>query len=199
MRSSLVGVCVWVPTTTLTRPSRKWPEGLFLARRFGVEVDNDGVRAGLEPAGGDLAVDGAEGAVDLGHEDAAHGVDDEYFGAVVRFEQRGAAAGRAGREVDRPDQAVLALDVDERVLLVEGVITQRDGVGAGVDQLEVDALGDAEAAGGVLTIDDQEIEIVALAQAGDRLDGGLAARTPYDVAEESRRIRPFRACGCRRS
>jgi hypothetical protein len=64
------------------------------------------------------------------------------------------------------------------------VIAKRDGVSAGIDQLEVDALGDAEAAGRVLTVDDEEVEIVALAQAGDGLDGGLAARTPYDVAEK---------------
>ena len=72
---------------------------------------------------------------------------------------RGAAAGRAGRIVDRADQPRRALDEDQRLLLVPGVIAERDRVGAGVEQLLVDRLGDAEAAGGVLAVDDDEIEL----------------------------------------
>ena len=71
----------------------------------------------------------------------------------------GAAARRAGRIVDRPDQARRALDEDQRLLLVPGMIAERDGVGAGVEQFAIDRLGDAEAAGGVLAVDDDEIEL----------------------------------------
>ena len=100
-----------------------------------------------------LAVDGGERIVERLHEHAAHGIDDERAGAVLRLDQRRAAAGRAGGIVDRPDQARRALDEDERLLLVPGVIAERDGVGAGLDQLAIDRLGDAETARRVLAVD----------------------------------------------
>ena len=106
-----------------------------------------------------LAVDRGERIVERVHEDAAHGIDDQHARAVFRLDQRRAAARRAGRIIDRPDQARRALDEDQRLLLVPGVIAKRDGVGAGIDQLAVDRLGDAEAAGGVLAIDHHEIEL----------------------------------------
>ena len=40
--------------------------------------------ASLEPTGLDLALHGAERAVELRHEDEAHGVDDQHVGAVAR-------------------------------------------------------------------------------------------------------------------
>ena len=61
--------------------------------------------------------------------------------------------------IERADQPRRALDEHQRLALVPGVIAERDGVGAGVDQLVVDRLGDAEAAGGVLAVDDDEIEL----------------------------------------
>ncbi len=75
-----------------------------------------------------------------------------------RPDQRGAAAWRALGIVDRPYELRIALDEDERLLLVEGVIAERHRVGAGFDQLLEDRLGDAEAAGGVLAVDDDEVE-----------------------------------------
>ena len=106
-----------------------------------------------------LALDRGERIVERIHEDAAHGVDDEHARAVLGLDHGGAAARRAGRIVDRPDQPRRALDEDQRLLLVPGMIAERDGVGAGVDQLAIDRLGDAEAAGGVLAVDDDEIEL----------------------------------------
>src|SRR6202011_4433109 len=89
----------------------------------------------------------------------AHGVDDEDAGAVLRRYHRGAAARGAGRVIGRADQPRRTLDEDERLALVPGVIAERDGVGAGVEQVLVDRLGDAEAAGGVLAVKDDEIEL----------------------------------------
>jgi hypothetical protein len=42
------------------------------------------------------------------------------------------------RVVDRPEQAVVALDEDERFALIEHVISGRHHVGAGVEQLNQD-------------------------------------------------------------
>ena len=78
----------------------------------------------------------------------------------------------------------MALDEDERLLLVEGMVAERDGVGAGLEQLLQDGLGDAEAAGRVLAVDDDEVERVAPAQAGQRLDNRLAAGAADDIAEK---------------
>jgi hypothetical protein len=78
--------------------------------------------------------------------------------AVLGVDQGGAAAGRMTREVQRADQARRALDEDQRLLLIPGVVAERDRVGTGIQQLLVDRLGDAETAGGILTIDDDEVE-----------------------------------------
>ena len=73
-------------------------ERLLLARRLGVEVDDDGVGLLAERTGGELAVDRRERIVERIHEDAAHGVDDEHARAVPRDIEAGAAAGRARRD-----------------------------------------------------------------------------------------------------
>ena len=64
------------------------------------------------------------------------------------------------------------------------MVAERHGVGAGLDQLVENCLGDAEAAGGVLAVDDDKVERVAAAQAGQRVDYRLAAGAADDVAEK---------------
>ena len=132
----------------------------------------------------ELAVDRGERIVERVHEDAAHGVDDEHPRAVFGLDQRRAAARRAGGIVDRPDQPRRALDEDQRLLLVPGMIAERDGVGAGVDEFAIDRLGDAEAAGGVLAVDHDEIELPVADEAGQALvdDGPPAAAD--NIADE---------------
>ena len=66
--------------------------------------------------------------------------------------------GVPGRKIRRPNQPRRALDEHQRLALIPGMIAERDRVGAGIDEFLVDRLGDAEAAGGVLAIDDDEIE-----------------------------------------
>ena len=48
------------------------------------------------------------------------------------------------------------------------MVAERDGIGAGVDQVLIDRLGDAEAAGGVLAVDDDEIELPVAISPGRR-------------------------------
>ena len=78
--------------------------------------------------------------------------------------------GRAGGIIGRPDQARLALDEDERLALVEGVIAERHRVDADGQELLEDRFGEAEAAGGVLAVDDDEIEPPARAQERNLLE-----------------------------
>ena len=102
-------------------------------------------------------LDGAERVVEIAHEHAAHGVDHEHVGAVRRLEQAGAAPGRAFRKIDGPEQTVMPLDEDQRLALIPDMIAGGHDVGAGIEKLGQDLLGDAEAAGRVLAIDHDEI------------------------------------------
>ena len=99
----------------------------------------------------------------------------------LRLDQGRAAARRAGRIVDRTDEPRRPLDEHQRLLLVPGVIAERDRVGAGIDELLIDRLGDAEAAGGVLAVDDDEIE-------------PPVAHQPRQPLEHDRRARCARRC-----
>ena len=159
-------------------------ERLLLARRLRVDVDHDGVGDLAQRAGLELPVGGGEGIVEGVHEDAADQVDDQDAAARMGLDQAGAAARRAGRIVGRAEQLGLALDEDERLALVPGVVAEGDRVGAGGEDLVADRLRDAEAAGGVLAVDDDAVEPPALAQGGQALGYGAAAGPADDVAEE---------------
>ena len=64
------------------------------------------------------------------------------------------------------------------------MIAERHRVGAGIDEFLIDRLGDAEAAGGVLAIDDDEIERPVADHAGQMLRDGGAPGPADDVADE---------------
>ena len=64
------------------------------------------------------------------------------------------------------------------------MVAERDGVGAGIEEFLVDRLGDAEAAGGVLAIDDDEIERPVADHAGQMLRNGGAPGPADHVADE---------------
>src|SRR4051794_29123293 len=145
---------------------------LLLAARFAMEVDDDGVSRNAERTGAELALERREGIVERRHEDAAERVDDQRMLAVLGLDQRGAAAGRAARIVRRPHKSLRALDEHKGLALVPGVIAERHRVGASIEKLLIDRFGDTEAAGGILAVDDDEIERPVLDHArqifGDR-------------------------------
>ena len=114
--------------------------------------------ASRKRTGVELAAYRVEGIVERLHEDAAHRVDDQRALAVLGVDQGCTPARRMARKVQRPDQARRALDEHQRFLLVPGVVAERDRVGAGIEEILIDRLGDAETAGGILAIDDDEIE-----------------------------------------
>ena len=164
-------------------------ERLLLAGRLGMDVDDDGVGGFAQRARHQLAVDGGERIVERVHEDAAHGIDHQHARAVLGLDHGRAAARRAGRIIDRPDQLRRALDENQRLLLVPGMIAERDGIGAGLDQLAIDRFGNAETAGRVLAIDHDQIELPFLDQAGQALNRRQSARC-------GRRRRRRRECAC---
>ena len=66
----------------------------------------------------------------------------------------------------------------------QGVIAERHRVGADVDKFVEDCLGDAEAAGGVLTIEQDEIERPVADQAGQLLADNRAPGPADHIADE---------------
>ena len=102
------------------------------------------------------------------------------------------AAPRPGvaRKIQRTDQARRALDEDQRLLLIPGMVAERDRIGAGIDEIVVDRLGDAKTAGGVLAIDDDEIERPVADQARQMFrNRGAAGLADHVADEENAQIR----------
>ena len=149
-----------------------------------MKIDDDGVGLLAKRTGRNLALDRREGIVELLHEDAAHGVDDEDAHAIPRHVEAGAAARRASREVDRPQEPVLPLGEGQRFALVEGMVAGRHDVGASVEHRAQDLLGDAEAAGGVLAVDDDEIEMVVGDKRRQTRNRSVPAAPPDEIAKE---------------
>ena len=159
-------------------------ERLLLAGRLGVKVDDRGVAARSQRTGREFVFDSRERIVERIHEDAAHHVHDQHFPAVGRLYQIRASPGRALGVVGGADQPRLALDEDQRFLLVEGVVAQRDRIGPRGEEIPADRLGDAESARCVLAVDDHEIELPTRPQVRQMLQQHGASRPPHDVADE---------------
>ena len=111
-------------------------------------------------------------------------VDDEQPRAASRSRPPPRRVPACRGEIGRADQARLALDEHQRLALIEGVIAERHGVDADGEEFLENGLGEAEAAGGILAIDDDEIEPPAGAQKGNLLRDGGASRPSDDVADE---------------
>src|SRR5262249_52823123 len=118
------------------------------------------------------------------HENATHGIDDQRALAVLCVDQRGAAAGRAFGIVEWPDQPWRAFDEHQRLALIPGMIAESDRICAGIYEIIVDDFGNAEAAGGVLAIDHDKIELPLCDQARKPFEHNGASGTADDVADK---------------
>ena len=84
--------------------------------------------------------------------------------------------GLRGQEVGRPQDVGLLVEVRPDLAVAVGVVAERDDVDAGGEQL-VGVLGRyADAAGGVLAFDDDEVERVLLAQPRQQVAQRAATR-----------------------
>ena len=124
-----------------------------------MEINHNGIHRTAQRTGFEFAVDGGERIVERCHEDSTHGIDDQGPPAVLGLDQRRAAAWRALRKIRRANQPRGAFDEHQRLALVPGMVAERDSVGPYVDEFLIDRLGDAEAAGGVLAVDDDALEL----------------------------------------
>jgi hypothetical protein len=116
----------------------KQAECLLLARRLGVKIDQNGIRSTFERTGCQFGVDSAERAIDLRHENAAHGVDDKHVRATFGTQQRRALAGCPFRKIERPHEAIVPLDENQRVFLIKRVIAERHAIRSGIDEVVQD-------------------------------------------------------------
>src|SRR6202011_3235013 len=93
------------------------------------------------------------------------------------------------REIRRANQPRRTLDEHQRLALIPRMVAERDGVGAGVDEFLVDRFGDAEAAGGVLAVDDDEIERPVADHAGQMFrDGGATGPADHVAYEKNAQL-----------
>ena len=65
-----------------------------------------------------------------------------------------AGAGRALREIGRPQDARVAVDIGDELALVPDVVAGRQDIDAAIVEFAAEALGQSEAAGRVLGVDD---------------------------------------------
>ena len=122
-----------------------------------------------------------------------------------------AEAGGADGVVGGAEDAAAALvrvggdgHVLEDLFLVPDVVAGGDDVGAEVEELFGDGGRDAEAAGGVFAVDDEEVDGVGFEDVGEVFADDVAAGGAEDVADEEdihlgeftwRRVGVFRICG----
>ncbi len=156
-----------------------------------MKIEDHRVRLLAQRTGFQLALAGDERIVEFGmHEDAAHDVGDEHARAVLRDEEIGAAAGRADRIVGRPQELVVPAGEGHGLLLVPDVIARRHHVGAGIDRLEKNLFRDAETAGGVLPVDDDEIQLEVADEPRQALPDGRPPGLAHHVAQKEKTHRP---------
>ena len=179
-RSSAVCVWVWVPTTAETRPSRKRPMAIFsLVVSAWASTKMTGVSSRMSSHD---AVERRERVIERGlHESAALDIDDADL-SLRRFEHDGALAGDALGVIDRAQQARLGVDEGGEIFLVPDVVAGGDDRDAGAQEVDGDPRRDAAAPGGVLAIDDDEIDAALLFPDRDRVDDGPAARLANNIA-----------------
>ena len=147
-----------------------------------MEVDEDDSRSLAQTI--DLAEHDAERIVDVEHEHPAHEADYADRSAVARTCEVTAIARHAGRVVGRPQETRLGSDVVERLLLVPDVIARGHHVDAEVEDLLANLARDTETAGRVLRVGNDEVDLMALDEAGQALTQQITSRFADDIADE---------------
>ena len=154
---------------------------------FGVEVEEYDLGCDLA----EKLVGFAEGVVAGGHEDAALEVEDGVLLAIGQGALVDAKAGSAVGVVCRADDAAAA-DVGvfgdghilEDLFFVPDVVARGDDVGPEVEEFFGEGGGDAEAASGVLAIDDEEVDGIGFNDVGEVFADDVTASGAEDIADK---------------
>jgi len=151
----------------------------LLARHLGVEVDDHRILLVVA----EDRIDGVEGGAGDAQADTAAEVDHPHP-HPARLDHGVAAARVRLRVVGRPDHPLVAVEEVVGLAVAVDVVARGDHAGAGGEEVVGGALGDADAAGRVLAVDDHQVGLVPLAQRGHRLAQALPSRAADHVADE---------------
>ena len=178
-RASFVWTCVCVPSTAVTRPSSMPRERDLLARRLGVEVDDDR-RASSARASATSSSTTRNGWTATSRKSwpwrliTATGVPSSAGTTVEPAARRVRAA-----EVRRPEDPVALVEERDEVALAPDVVAGRDRRRRPRRGASRELRGQADPVGGVLAVHDAEVDLELLAQAAagaPRRRGGRARR-----------------------
>ena len=149
-----------------------------------MDVHEDHRDAFLLPQPRDLGVHGVERVFQDGlHERAPLDVDHGDV-ALGRREDDGPGPRRAGRVVERTQDARLGREVGEKLLLVPDMVAGGDDGHARAQEINGDPGRDAPAGGGVFPVDDDEIHPEFRTDVREVFDDRSPAGLADDVAEE---------------
>ncbi|MEZ5891981.1 MAG: hypothetical protein R3C58_02365 [Parvularculaceae bacterium] len=149
-----------------------------------MKIDDDRVDILADDRAGDFAFDGGERIVAGGHAVLALRMDDENVASVL-LDHQAAATGIARREIHRTQEPRLAVENVDFIALVIGVVAGGQRIGAGVEKRLDNRRRDAETAGGVFDIDDDEIERMFFLEAGQTVGERHAPAASHHIAENS--------------
>ena len=166
-------------------------EGDFFAGGFAVEVEEDDFGSGFALDVAEEFVGFAEGIVAAGHEDAALEVHDGVSLAGGELALVEAEAGSADGVVGGAEDAAAASvrinrdgHVFEDLFFVPDMVTGRDNVRAEIEELIGERRCQAEAAGGVFSIDDKKIDRISFKDVREMLADNVATGGPEDIADK---------------
>ena len=177
-------VCTWVcvPSTAVTRPSSHVASATFsLVASACRSTTTTGVVSRASSTSGSTS---SHMLLRRLEEERAEEVEHRDLRAVARLHEREPATGRGGREVRRPDDRRRGGEVGPDLLPAPRVVAEREGVGACGEQPLGEARRDADAVRDVLAVDDADVDVELLAQAGQQLLDRVTTRTPDDVSDE---------------
>lgn len=129
----------------------------LLARGFGVEIDDYDV--GLLSDAPEYGVDGIVRTISRFHKKTANQSDHSHYRSLAGFVKGDTFAGRVLGEVRRPDDVVGGFERLNYVPLAVGVISQRDQIHSGTQQLFVNLRRQPRSPGGVLGVGYHAVDV----------------------------------------
>src|SRR6266478_7384128 len=155
----------------------------LLGRSLAMDVDDDRVDVAKRMRG-DRRLDRGKWIIKRIHEQTRHNIDHEDPPTLSDRVDEAAMSRRPGRKIGGAKQAEIAGDIRDDLATVPDMIAGGDRVDPGGIELGADLVGDAETGGGILPIDDDEIERQRAAQTRQVFDHARPSRTADDVAAE---------------
>ena len=164
----------------------KVPHSHLFRGRLGVHVDDDGVGGLAQRTGVQGGIDGGERIVQSVHVHPAQEIDDQNPQSALGLEQLRASPRRGGhgRIVQGANETGFSHNIGQGLFLIPRMIAKREAIGAGVEQLARGGLGDAIAGGGVLGVDDDELQTERAAKPRQVLGQALPTGPSDNVAKE---------------